>query len=60
MLVGDGGNVVVQTGDDGAFVVDTGGGKLTDKILAAIKQLSPQTDSDDCQYQLSSGLHRRQ
>ena len=41
MLVGDGGNVVVQTGDEGAFVVDTGAGKLTDKILAAIQRLSP-------------------
>jgi len=40
LLVGDGGNVVVQTGEEGPFVVDTGAGKLTDKILAAIQRLS--------------------
>jgi glyoxylase-like metal-dependent hydrolase (beta-lactamase superfamily II) len=41
MLVGDGGNIVIQIGDDGAFVVDTGSGQLTDKVLAAIRSLSP-------------------
>jgi cyclase len=41
MLVGDGGNIVVQTGDQGAFVVDTGAGKLSDKVLAAIRTLTP-------------------
>jgi cyclase len=41
MLVGDGGNIVVQTGDQGTFVVDTGEGKLSDKVLAAIRTLSP-------------------
>ncbi|MEO5924639.1 MAG: MBL fold metallo-hydrolase [Bryobacteraceae bacterium] len=41
MLVGDGGNIVVQVGDEGAFVVDTGAGQLTDKVLAAIRRLSP-------------------
>jgi glyoxylase-like metal-dependent hydrolase (beta-lactamase superfamily II) len=40
MLVGDGGNIVVQTGDQGAFVVDTGQGKLSDKVIAAIEKLS--------------------
>lgn len=40
MLVGDGANIVVQTGDEGAFVVDTGAGKLTGKILAEIRRLS--------------------
>jgi cyclase len=40
MLVGDGGNIVVQTGDQGAFVVDTGEGRLSDKVIAAIRQLS--------------------
>lgn len=41
MLVGDGGNIVVQTGTQGAFVVDTGEGKLSDKVLAAIRTLTP-------------------
>jgi len=40
MLVGDGGNIVVQTGDQGAFVVDTGTGKLSEKVIAAINTLS--------------------
>ena len=40
MLLGDGGNIVVQTGDQGAFVVDTGEGKLSDKVIAAIRTLS--------------------
>jgi glyoxylase-like metal-dependent hydrolase (beta-lactamase superfamily II) len=40
MLVGDGGNIVVQIGDQGAFVVDTGTGKLSDKVIAAIDKLS--------------------
>lgn len=40
MLVGDGSNIVVQTGDEGAFVVDSGEGKLADKVIAAIKKLT--------------------
>ena len=40
MLAGDGGNIVVQTGDQGAFLVDTGTGKLSDKVIAAIDKLS--------------------
>jgi len=39
LLIGDGGNIAVQTGDQGAFVVDAGAGKLTDKVVAAVKQL---------------------
>jgi hypothetical protein len=40
MLVGDAANIVVQTGDQGAFVVDTGEGRLSEKVLAAIRTLS--------------------
>jgi cyclase len=40
MLVGDGANIVVQTGEQGAFVVDTGEGKLSDKVIAAIRTVS--------------------
>jgi len=39
MLVGDGGNIAVQSGVQGAFVVDTGAGKLTDKVIAEIRKL---------------------
>jgi glyoxylase-like metal-dependent hydrolase (beta-lactamase superfamily II) len=40
MLVGDGGNVTVQVGDEGPLVVDSGAGQLADKIIAAIRKLS--------------------
>ena len=39
LLVGDGGNIVVQTGEQGAFVVDSGTGALADKTIAAIRRL---------------------
>ncbi len=40
MLVGDGGNITVQTGEEGALVIDTGEGKLSDKVIAAIRTLT--------------------
>lgn len=40
MLLGDSGNIVAQTGDQGAFVVDSGTGALSDKVIAAIRRLS--------------------
>jgi glyoxylase-like metal-dependent hydrolase (beta-lactamase superfamily II) len=40
MFVGAGSNIVVQTGDEGTIVVDTGNGQLSDKVLAAIRRLS--------------------
>jgi len=40
MLVGDGANIAVQIGDQGPLVVDTGAGKLSDKVVAAIRKLS--------------------
>src|SRR5262245_19910094 len=40
MLVGDGGNIAVQIGDQGPLLVDTGAGKLSDKVIAAIRKLS--------------------
>jgi glyoxylase-like metal-dependent hydrolase (beta-lactamase superfamily II) len=41
LLIGDGGNIAVEVGDQGPLLVDTGSGKLTDKVLAAVRQLSP-------------------
>jgi glyoxylase-like metal-dependent hydrolase (beta-lactamase superfamily II) len=41
MIVGAGANIAVQVGDDGVLVVDTGAAGVTDKVLAAIKQLAP-------------------
>lgn len=40
MLVGDGGNIAVQTGAEGPLVVDTGAGRLSDKVVAAIRKLT--------------------
>jgi cyclase len=40
MLLGDGANIVVQAGEQGVLVVDTGAGQLTDKVIAAIRRLS--------------------
>jgi len=40
LLVGAGGNVAVQTGDEGVLVVDTGLAQNADRLLAAIKKLS--------------------
>jgi len=40
MLVGGGGNVTIQVGDDGVLLVDTSYAQLSDKILAEIRKLS--------------------
>jgi glyoxylase-like metal-dependent hydrolase (beta-lactamase superfamily II) len=40
MLIGDGGNIAVQTGDESTLVVDAGAGKMTDKVIAAIRALT--------------------
>ncbi|MEP7310204.1 MAG: MBL fold metallo-hydrolase [Acidobacteriota bacterium] len=40
LLLGDGANIVVSAGDQGAFVIDTGAGKLTARVVAAIGQLT--------------------
>jgi glyoxylase-like metal-dependent hydrolase (beta-lactamase superfamily II) len=42
LIAGAGANIVVQTGSEGALVVDTGYAQMTDKVLAAIKELSPE------------------
>src|SRR6266446_7296090 len=40
LLAGAGGNIAVQSGDEGVLLVDTGYEKMTDKVLAAIRKLS--------------------
>lgn len=42
MLVGAGGNVTVQVGEDGVVLVDTMFAELSDKLLAAVAKLSNQ------------------
>ena len=40
MLVGDGANIAVQIGEQGALLVDTGFAQLSDKLIAAVAKLS--------------------
>ena len=40
MLVGAGGNVTVQTGDEGVLLVDSGYEQMSAKVIAAIRKLS--------------------
>jgi cyclase len=40
MLVGDGGNIALQVGEEAPLVVNTGAGQLADKVIAAIRKLS--------------------
>ena len=53
LLVGDGANMTVQVGPQGPFLVDTGAGKLTDKIIAAIGKLSPRR----IQFVVNTSVH---
>ncbi len=53
MLVGDGGNITVQVGDEGPFVVDAGAGKLSAKVIAAVRSLSPRP----IQFIVNTSLH---
>jgi glyoxylase-like metal-dependent hydrolase (beta-lactamase superfamily II) len=40
MIVGAGGNIAAQVGDDGVLVVDTGAAGQSDKVVAAIKGIA--------------------
>jgi len=40
MLVGAGGNITLQVGKEGVLLVDTGLAPLSDKVLAAVRELS--------------------
>ena len=53
MLTGDGANIAVQVGPQGAFVVDTGAGKLADKTVEAIAKLS----AKPIQFIVNTGFH---
>jgi glyoxylase-like metal-dependent hydrolase (beta-lactamase superfamily II) len=41
MLVGAGGNITMQVGNDGVLIVDTQFAPLAEKIVAAIREISP-------------------
>ena len=40
MIAGAGGNIAVQTGDDGAVLVDSGAGEASDRVIAAVKRIT--------------------
>jgi glyoxylase-like metal-dependent hydrolase (beta-lactamase superfamily II) len=40
MLAGAGGNIAVQVGEDGVLLVDTGLAQFSEKVMAAIRQIS--------------------
>ncbi len=53
MLVGDGGNIAVQAGNEGAMVVDSGAGRLSDKVIAAIRTIS----NKPIQFVINTSFH---
>ncbi|HEY5624677.1 MAG TPA: MBL fold metallo-hydrolase, partial [Gammaproteobacteria bacterium] len=53
MLVGAGGNIGVSIGDDGVFVIDDQFAPLSDKIMAAIEDLS----DDDVRFLVNTHFH---
>jgi cyclase len=53
MLVGAGGNTIVQVGDSGVLVVDTQLAELSDKLIAAIRTLS----SKPIHYIVNTNVH---
>src|SRR5207253_4015190 len=53
MLTGDGSNIAVQVGPQGAFVVDAGAGKLSDKVIEAIAKIS----SKPIQFIVNTSFH---
>jgi len=53
MLTGDGANIAVQVGPQGALLVDTGAGKLSDKVLAEVGKLS----SKPIQFIVNTSFH---
>lgn len=53
MLMGEGGNLGVSIGEDGVFLIDDQYAPLTEKILAAIRELS----SDDIHFAFNTHYH---
>lgn len=53
MLIGDGGNIAVQVGDQGALLVDAGAGQLSDQVASEVSKLS----AKPIQFILNTSLH---
>src|SRR5206468_922031 len=48
-----GGNIAVQAGNEGAMVVDSGAGRLSDKVIAAIRTIS----NKPIQFVINTSFH---
>src|SRR5438445_9928841 len=57
MLVGAGGNIAVQVGNDGVLLVDTGTAEMTDQVLATIKQLAKPITNRPIRYIINTHDH---
>ena len=53
LIAGDGANIAVQAGPDGVVVVDSGAGRRSDDVIAAVKRLS----SQPIRYILNTSAH---
>jgi cyclase len=59
MIAGAGGNIVVSAGKDGVLLVDSGAAPMTDKVLAAIRQLQRELAHREAQPELRWGAETR-
>lgn len=57
MLSGQGGNIGVSTGPDGAFMIDDQFAPLTPKIRAAVRDLADEPGGGDIRFVLNTHLH---
>jgi cyclase len=57
MLVGAGGNVAVQVGNDGILMVDTGTAEMTDRLLATVKELAKPITKRPLRYIINTHVH---
>jgi len=59
MIAGGGGNIAASVGKDGVLLVDSGAAPLTDKVLAAIRQLQKELSQREPPPELRFGAETR-
>src|SRR5262249_35045161 len=57
MLVTPDGNIGVQVNSDGVLMVDTGSAKMTDQVLAAVKQLAKPVTNKPLRFIVNTDFH---
>lgn len=57
MLVGQGGNIAVSSGPDGALMVDDQFAPLADKIRAALREIGQSEEASDLKFLLNTHYH---